>query len=312
MRRRKTQQEFINELKLANSTIKCIDEYKTMHEKIKFKCLTCGYEWYDTPGHVLYGRGCHNCNRKIRKTHECFIAEVKSKFSNIDILSKYSGVDNKIKCHCKIHNIDWLTTPFVLLRGNYGCRLCANESIKKMKLKTHDEFCKEVNKSTYGEYSVVGKYIDSKTAIIMHHKTCGNDFFVRPSNFLINRSCPHCVTPSKGEYKIIDFFEQHDINHEFQKYYDDLRGINNGQLSYDFYVDKFNLLIEYQGEFHDGTLLNKVQTIETYDRQQEHDKRKREYAKSHNINLLEIWYWDFDNIENILARELGIPTSLAS
>lgn len=31
---------------------------------------------------------------------------------------------------------------------------------------------------------------------------------------------------------------------------------------------------------------------------------KRQYAKDHNIKLLEIWYWDFDNIENILEKEL--------
>lgn len=39
-------------------------------------------------------------------------------------------------------------------------------------------------------------------------------------------------------------------------------------------------------------------------KQQEHDRRKREYAKSHNIELLEIWYWDFDNIEEILDKRL--------
>jgi hypothetical protein len=41
-------------------------------------------------------------------------------------------------------------------------------------------------------------------------------------------------------------------------------------------------------------------------RQQEHDKRKKEYAQQNNINLLEIWYWDFDNIEQILNNELKL------
>ena len=40
--------------------------------------------------------------------------------------------------------------------------------------------------------------------------------------------------------------------------------------------------------------------------QQEHDKRKKEYAKLHNIKLLEIWYYDFDNITEILNKELGL------
>lgn len=41
-----------------------------------------------------------------------------------------------------------------------------------------------------------------------------------------------------------------------------------------------------------------------FQRQQEHDRRKREYAIQNNINLLEIWYWDYDNIEKILKSEL--------
>lgn len=43
-----------------------------------------------------------------------------------------------------------------------------------------------------------------------------------------------------------------------------------------------------------------------FERQLEHDKRKREYAKQHNIKLLEIWYYDIDNIENILVKELNL------
>lgn len=38
--------------------------------------------------------------------------------------------------------------------------------------------------------------------------------------------------------------------------------------------------------------------------QQEHDRRKREYAEKNNIKLLEIWY--YDNIEQILFKELSI------
>jgi hypothetical protein len=39
--------------------------------------------------------------------------------------------------------------------------------------------------------------------------------------------------------------------------------------------------------------------------QQEHDKRKKKYAKDNKIDLLEIWYWEFDNIESILDNVLN-------
>ena len=304
MRRKKTQEEFIKELELKNPTIKCIDTYKTIHEKIKFKCDICGYEWFDSPAHVLNGRGCHRCNKKIRLTHEEFLLEVSKKFDNINILSKFSGVDNPITCSCKIHNIEWTTTPYSLMKGNFGCKLCANEAIAKMKTKSTYEFSKEVTELTNGEYVVYGNYIDSVTPILLYHTKCGHTFKMRPSNFLTYQSCPHCVTPTKGEKKIIDYFSSNSINYEFQKYYDDLRGINGGLLSYDFYLENCNTLIEYQGQFHDG--LDNKYVAENLERQQEHDRRKRQYAKDHNIKLLEIWYWDFDNIEEILSKELSI------
>ena len=65
------------------------------------------------------------------------------------------------------------------------------------------------------------------------------------------------------------------------------------------------MLIECQGKQH-------AQPIEYFGGekqfkiQQEHDKRKREYAEKNGYKLLEIWYYDFDNIEEILNRELEV------
>ena len=119
--------------------------------------------------------------------------------------------------------------------------------------------------------------------------------------------CPYCERPTRGEQRIIDYLDCFMKNqYIYQQYYDGLVGINGGQLSYDFYLPTYNLLIEYQGELHDGTA--DKQTSEEFEIQKEHDKRKREYAKAHNIDLLEIWYWDFDNIENILYNYLRDKT----
>ena len=40
------------------------------------------------------------------------------------------------------------------------------------------------------------------------------------------------------------------------------------------------MLIEYQGEFHDGTA--NIQTEEDFKIQSEHDRRKAEYARENN------------------------------
>ena len=65
------------------------------------------------------------------------------------------------------------------------------------------------------------------------------------------------------------------------------------------------MLIEFQGKQHYKPV-SAYGGEEQFKVQQEHDKRKRQYAKDNNINLLEIAYWDFNNIEEILSRELGL------
>lgn len=118
--------------------------------------------------------------------------------------------------------------------------------------------------------------------------------------------CPEC-NYSRGENKISELLINNKINYNAQQPFEGLVGLGNGLLTYDFYLkDKYNLLIEYQGEQHDHYIEGFHRTYADFEKQLEHDRRKRQYAKDNNIKLLEIWYWDFDNIEEILVRELEL------
>lgn len=130
-----------------------------------------------------------------------------------------------------------------------------------------------------------------------------NVFYSNWADIQCDKGCPIC-NESKGEKEINKILSWNKISFEPQKKFDGLIGIGGGLLSYDFYLPKFNLLIEYQGEFHDGT--TRKQTKEDKKRQVEHDKRKKEYSINNNIRLLEIWYYDFGNIEEILTKELQL------
>lgn len=101
---------------------------------------------------------------------------------------------------------------------------------------------------------------------------------------------------------------KYDIDYKTQVKYEGLLGLRNGNLSYDFYLPDYNLLIECQGEQHESWIKGWI-TKEDFKKQLEHDRRKREYAKDHNINLLEIWYYDIDNIEEILLERLHIKNN---
>lgn len=152
------------------------------------------------------------------------------------------------------------------------------------------------NKSPYEVAS------NSRTKYKFRCNKCEHVWSVKLYNVSLNKTwCPKC-NESKGEKRIRKWLKDRNIFYETQKTYNDLVGINNGLLSYDFYLPNYNLLIEYQGQFHDGN--NGCQKDKDLKRQQEHDRRKRQYAKDNNIKLLEIWYHDFNNIEEILERRL--------
>jgi hypothetical protein len=145
------------------------------------------------------------------------------------------------------------------------------------------------------------RYSNRKVLIKCNELDCGNVYSMTCGNFVTGARCPVCNS-SKGEKKIKYFLDNSNISFVPQQTFDNLLGVNNGLLSYDFYLPDYNLLIEYQGQFHDGTSYK--QTQEEFEIQQIHDQRKCQYAKEHNIELLEIWYWDFDNIEQILKEKL--------
>ena len=133
------------------------------------------------------------------------------------------------------------------------------------------------------------------------------DFYrgIDSSNNICNFRCPECQY-SKGEERISNYLLNENINYISQKTFESLIGLNGGLLSYDFYLLDYNLLIEYQGEQHEKPVdfksKGKKHAEKQFQKQLEHDRRKREYAKINNMNLLEIWYWDFDTIEQIINK----------
>lgn len=176
------------------------------------------------------------------------------------------------------------------------------------------------NKKSPYEYSFKSKrYVWWKCPDGKHEDYYRN---ISSSNFC-NFRCPECQY-SQGEDRINNYLITHNfikvlqenfdsilidksiLNYYIpQKTFEGLIGIGNGLLSYDFYLlEPFNLLIEYQGQQHEKYYKGFHKNKKDFERQIEHDKRKREYAQQNGIKLLEIWYWDYDNIEKILDEKL--------
>ena len=133
---------------------------------------------------------------------------------------------------------------------------------------------------------------------------CGEEIIVRSSALLhgYTKSCG-CMK-SHGEYYISTYLLSNSINFEKQKKFSDLLGVGGGNLSYDFYLPNHNMLIECQGEQHERPI-EYFGGEEQFAIQQEHDRRKREYAKDNGYRLLEISYKDYNNIDNILTKAIN-------
>lgn len=153
---------------------------------------------------------------------------------------------------------------------------------------------------------IIEKYKDSHTKVLVKCEECGREWYIIPNNALtrgVKCTCNKKDNISNGELLIFDILSQHNIDFIYQHSFDGLYGVNGGLLSYDFYLPDKNVLIEFQGAQHKQPV-EYFGGKEKFKIQQEHDKRKRDYAKEHNIELLEIWYWDFNNIEQILSDKI--------
>ena len=296
--RRKTHEEFCNDLFLLNDSIELLSEYLGAKEKINYKCKICGYEWKTQATHLLEGHGCRKCATKInslkqRKTHDEFIKELQQCNTTIIPLEEYKGIDTKIKFKCLLCEYEWKTIPYITLNG-CGCPKCVG------KYKTTEEFKSEIY--TVNPYiEILGEYINSNSPIECKCKIC-NYIWNPISIYLKSSGCPICNL-SHGERKIMSILDEENIFYIRQKSFINLKGLGGRPLTYDFYIPQCNLLIEFQGKQHESPIRH-FGGEKQFSTQQEHDKRKRKYAQQNNINLLEIWYYEIDNIKSILLQKI--------
>ena len=303
---KRTHEEYVEELAIKNPTLEVVETYINAKTKIEHHCKVHDTYWKTSPSSVLQGKGCSLCKKekigkKHRMTHEEFLKELYGKNSNIQIDGKYINSGENIKSICKVCGHIWYPRASRLLQG-YGCPNCAHQNLANKLRKTHEEFIEELR--IINPYiRVIDKYITNHKKVTCICEICSHQWSASPAKLLSKQGCPSC-NESIGERTINIFLSINKISYNKYHKYDGLVGVGGGLLSYDFYLPQYNLLIEFQGKQHEQPIEH-FGGEEKFEIQQEHDKRKREYAKAHNINLLEIWYYDIDNIDTILEEYLN-------
>ena len=303
-RMKKTNEEFINQVyKQTQDEYSILEEYKGTHTKIMFKHNICGNEFPMQPFSFLQGHRCPECMKELvaskkRKTIEQFKQEVFNLVNNeYSVLSnEYKNNNTYIEFRHNICNRKFKMVPNSFLHGT-RCPKCDKDERKYKKRKSHEQFVQEVYNLVGNEYEIMSQYENNRTYVQIKHSICGNIYPVVPDSFLGGRRCPICAE-SRGEQYSRKYFEP-------QKKFKGLLGLGGGLLSYDFYLPEYNLLYEFQGLQHEKYVKGFHKTEADFLKQQEHDRRKKEYAEQNEYNFLEIWYKDFDNIETILNEYLN-------
>ena len=120
---------------------------------------------------------------------------------------------------------------------------------------------------------------------------CGNsvDVVAQSLRNKTTQSCG-CISISIGESNIQQILLDNNI--EFIKEY---KFADLGLLRYDFYLPKYNRLIEFDGKQHNNPS-SLWDDKESFKNRQQRDKIKNEYAKTNNIDLVRIPYTERDTI----------------
>ena len=155
--KRMTHEEFVKKIAERNSyysDIELLNNYSGALERIKCKCKKCSNEWSPIASSLIQGTGCPLCAKKrIAKTNSKILKEYRvsnppaNKISNkeflkmfkekspyadtITILSKYSGMREKVDCLCGRCGKKWRPLPTQLLNGQ-GCPNCRHSSTSFM------------------------------------------------------------------------------------------------------------------------------------------------------------------------------------
>ena len=133
---------------------------------------------------------------------------------------------------------------------------------------------------------------------------CGNIVTIRGADIRNGHTKSCGCLKTFIEEEILSILKNNNFEVIAQKRFPELLGDNGGQLSYDFYLPKEQIVIECQGKQH-------YEPIEWYggqkkfQEQQSHDFKKAQYALQNKLRLIIIPYWDYDKVnEDYLLNKI--------
>ena len=275
-------------------------EYINNHTKLKMICDK-GHECEITFGNFKQGKRCRTCAfEKIsqdRKLNYNYVKEYIELQGYALLENEYVKSDVPMKMKCNNGHICYISWD----NFKYGrrCKECKYEGLSE-KFRYSYDYVKNYIQS-YGYKLLSKEYINNSTPLLIEC-TNGHKFHRTFGIFKLTQKCP-IWSQTEGENKISEILTK--LNKEFiynKPYFNDLLSPKDNPLRPDFILPNEKIWIEYDGIFH----YEKVYENDGHDDIVINDKIKNKYAKKHDWKLIRIPYWEFDNIETILNKELKI------
>jgi hypothetical protein len=266
------------------SNIDVILSHNSRSTKIVYNCKEHG-ESYIYWGSLTGNNktlGCKSCIYINKRTEE--FKDILLKQNHL-LLSEYMNANHLVTLKCLIHDHTYQTTRNDFLNCGRECKHCLKEkNISKWK-----EIFISKSKSIHDNYYIYD-YVEYKTVMDKVKIICPEhgEFFQAPDSHMSGQKCIKCAM-SYSEKSIKSILDEMGFEYEYGK---GLKILTNPKTGYplkpDFYLEKYNLVIEYDGiqhfkEIYPGEL-KKIQKL---------DSLKNKLCEENSIN---IWRFNKSNV----------------
>lgn len=299
MPKKKTHEEFIKEVaeKLGSDYI-VLGQYTQAHGKILMKHSKCN-KTFEKNIHdiVTKSSGCPYCNGSKPSLYNEQWVKDNTPYP-YSYVSGYINMKSKCNFYCDICHSEFMQLPARLINQHlYGC------NCQKTKKLTHEMFLERLGPECLQEYEVLEEYTTTDKPITFKHKQCGAIFKISPYSFVFKNNkkyCPICYyKKSHGEVLITNFLIKNNITYKKEYIFQDFP-----KRKFDYYLQDFNTIIEFDGRQHYEFISFFHKTLENFQYRQQIDKDKNNYCLKNNITLYRIPYWEEKNLEEILTQIL--------
>lgn len=286
----------------TNGEYTMISSYTGMHDDLILLHLKCGYHWKTSLNAVINrGQWCPNCGHHLKLTTEDFKQRVLDILgTEYTVLSQYKNNHTKVKMRHEVCGTEYEVRPTDVVSHHSRCPKCFGTPKH-----TQEEVQQIITKKLGPEFKLISHYKSAGKKITIEHVPMKHTFTTMLGTIILgNISCPIC-NESHMESLTRQYLIEHNVQFEAQKKFPDCR--YKRELPFDFYLPKYNLLIELDGgqHFKEVPYFDKEGSLDNLSTRTKRDTIKDTYCTSKGINLLRIGYSELDNLTNDLDKYLS-------